>query len=107
MAAKTLLNNVNTTGPGSAVDCSPVDVEEVSFRITGNFEGVVQFEASLDGNSYFSYGGVLNGAPGLTTRTSAPGFVVFDTRAIANLRPNVVRLDSGSVTVVSYDKVSV
>lgn len=103
MALVTLLSAATATGAGTALDCAGADF--ATFVMSGTYEGVtVKFEASQDGTAWFKYRGRLEATNEQADEASTNTTITFDTRGLAKVRPNLVKITSGSVTVVGFTR---
>jgi hypothetical protein len=100
MPLSVLLDSAQADGPGSSLDVRGAD--KAAFLIQGSFEAEIRFEASFDGSTWFPYMGQVGAGRALMGSAGKPGFVLFDTEAVAYLRPVVFNYKGGVVTVQGY-----
>lgn len=101
MPATTLLNAATTAGAGAALTFTTEGAAVLAVTTSNNFQGELVFEGSADGVAYFPFEPMSPmGATPTFNGAASKRIFQFDVRGLANLRPNITRISSGSVTVV-------
>ncbi len=100
-ALETLQNSTAQNQDGTELETPGYGTVAFDVDVTGDFDGLVNFEGSIDGTNWRDLWCLRKQDMTLQVQTNGPGVFVADARGFAKVRARVSDYVAGSVTVVA------
>ncbi|MGQ9698525.1 MAG: hypothetical protein ACUVRO_11105 [Armatimonadota bacterium] len=98
-----LIDNATSPTTGTPLDC--IGAQRALLFVTGDFDGEIVFEATVDGTNWFPYDGRLVGGQRVDRLRAGGRAVYFEVEPISAVRANLRSILKGGVTVYGYAEV--